>query len=90
MTENYTLSKAIEDAKLNREQRPDWLKPEHTCHFDCVRPDCVRETRERLFMVTRLLAEWRAFAEDSFVTANASAFGMLEHLKARTQEVLKP
>jgi hypothetical protein len=41
-------------------------------------------------MVTRLLAEWRAFAEDSFVTANASAFGMLEHLKAMTQEVLKP
>ena len=62
----------------------------HSCSLDCVRPDCVRAARENLFAARKLLAVWRAFAADSFVTANATAFGELEHLKAWTNAVLEP
>lgn len=85
-----TLHKAIEDAKLNIEQRPEWLRAKHTCHFDCVRPDCVRQARENLHYAQTLLRDWQEFAKDSFVTIGDRELDKLGDLERRTQEVLEP
>jgi hypothetical protein len=61
----------------------------HTCHFDCLRPDCVRRARENLHYAQTLLRDWQEFATYVRLIDRAGQ-EWLDSLKARTQEVLKP
>lgn len=60
----------------------------HSCSFDCLRPECVRRAREKLFYAESLLREWQKFAAD-LRAADCAGQEWLDELTARTDEVLK-